>query len=76
MASVQVPPAVQHPGSAIPAGMTQQQAQEVFMVSPTPSLPLTSISMNSIFYIPTCLCTYPRYLVAVFSNTLCRDFSK
>ncbi|KAL2128860.1 hypothetical protein VTI74DRAFT_8565 [Chaetomium olivicolor] len=31
MASVQVPPAVQHPGSAIPAGMTQQQAQEVFM---------------------------------------------
>jgi hypothetical protein len=32
MASVQVPPAVQHPGSAIPAGMTQQQAQEVYMV--------------------------------------------
>ncbi|KAK3904375.1 chromatin structure-remodeling complex subunit snf21 [Staphylotrichum tortipilum] len=33
MASVQVPPAVQvqHPGSAIPAGMTQQQAQEVYM---------------------------------------------
>ncbi|KAK4040918.1 SNF2-family ATP dependent chromatin remodeling factor like protein [Parachaetomium inaequale] len=32
MASVQMPPAVQqHPGSAIPAGMTQQQAQEVYM---------------------------------------------
>ncbi|KAL2019689.1 hypothetical protein VTK56DRAFT_9308 [Thermocarpiscus australiensis] len=31
MASVQVPPAVQHPGSAIPATMTQQQAQEIFM---------------------------------------------
>ncbi|KAK3331965.1 SNF2-family ATP dependent chromatin remodeling factor like protein [Cercophora scortea] len=31
MASVQIPPAVQqHHGSAIPAGMTQQQAQEVF----------------------------------------------
>ncbi|KAK3301999.1 SNF2-family ATP dependent chromatin remodeling factor like protein [Chaetomium strumarium] len=31
MASVQVPPAVQHPGSALPASMTQQQAQEIFM---------------------------------------------
>ncbi|KAK4158009.1 SNF2-family ATP dependent chromatin remodeling factor like protein [Chaetomidium leptoderma] len=32
MASVQVPPAVQqHPGSAIPSGMTQQQVQEVYM---------------------------------------------
>ncbi|KAJ4292284.1 transcriptional regulator [Collariella sp. IMI 366227] len=30
MASVQVPPAMQHPGMAIPAGMTQQQAQEMF----------------------------------------------
>ncbi|KAK4192009.1 putative SNF2 family ATP-dependent chromatin-remodeling factor snf21 [Podospora australis] len=29
MASVQVPPTVQHPGSAIPAGLTQQQAQEI-----------------------------------------------
>ncbi len=39
MASVQVPPAVQHPGSAIPAGMTQQQAQEVFMVCYTLPFP-------------------------------------
>ncbi|KAM0286261.1 hypothetical protein ACHAQH_000990 [Verticillium albo-atrum] len=32
MASVQVPPAVQHPGAGgVPAGPTQQQAQEVFM---------------------------------------------
>ncbi|KAM0334316.1 hypothetical protein ACHAQA_001339 [Verticillium albo-atrum] len=32
MASVQVPPAVQHPGAGgMPAGPTQQQAQEVFM---------------------------------------------
>ncbi|KAH8894988.1 SNF2-family ATP dependent chromatin remodeling factor snf21 [Thozetella sp. PMI_491] len=31
MASVQAPPAVQHPGSALPAGMTQQQIQEVYM---------------------------------------------
>ncbi|KAK4141668.1 SNF2-family ATP dependent chromatin remodeling factor like protein [Dichotomopilus funicola] len=31
MASVQMPPAAQHTGSAIPAGMTQQQAQEIFM---------------------------------------------
>jgi hypothetical protein len=37
MASVQVSPAVQHPGSAIPAGMTQQQAQEIYLVRPTPS---------------------------------------
>ena len=32
MASVQVPPAVQHPGSAIPSNMTQQQAQELYLV--------------------------------------------
>jgi ATP-dependent helicase STH1/SNF2 len=32
MASVQMQPAVPHAGSAIPAGMTQQQAQEVYMV--------------------------------------------
>ncbi|KAG7124904.1 hypothetical protein HYQ46_010613 [Verticillium longisporum] len=32
MASVQVPPAVQHPGAGgMPTGPTQQQAQEVFM---------------------------------------------
>ena len=37
MASVQVPSAVQqYPPSAIPAGMTQQQAQEVFMVRVAP----------------------------------------
>ncbi|KAK4174438.1 putative SNF2 family ATP-dependent chromatin-remodeling factor snf21 [Triangularia setosa] len=30
MASVQVPPVVQHPGSAIPAGMSPQQIQEIY----------------------------------------------
>ncbi|RDA89825.1 hypothetical protein CP533_6955 [Ophiocordyceps camponoti-saundersi (nom. inval.)] len=30
MASVQVPPAVQHPGAPMPAGATKQQAEEVF----------------------------------------------
>ncbi|RSL97917.1 hypothetical protein CDV31_012816 [Fusarium ambrosium] len=30
MASVQAPPAVQHPGAPMPAGMTKQQAEEVF----------------------------------------------
>ncbi|RFU78038.1 snf2-family atp dependent chromatin remodeling factor snf21 [Trichoderma arundinaceum] len=30
MASVQIPPAVQHPGAPMPAGATKQQAEEVF----------------------------------------------
>ncbi|KAF4975584.1 hypothetical protein FDECE_18558, partial [Fusarium decemcellulare] len=30
MASVQAPPAVQHPGAPMPAGATKQQAEEVF----------------------------------------------
>ncbi|KAM4054589.1 bromodomain-containing protein [Hirsutella rhossiliensis] len=33
MASVQVSPAVQHPGAPMPAGATKQQAEEVFKVS-------------------------------------------
>ncbi|EAQ89119.1 hypothetical protein CHGG_05738 [Chaetomium globosum CBS 148.51] len=41
MASVQVPPAVQHPGSAIPAGMTQQQAQEIYLQMKKQGIPST-----------------------------------
>jgi len=42
----QVPPAVQLPGTAIPANMTQQQAQEVYKVrlgTPFPPSPRWSL---------------------------------
>ncbi|KAM5375918.1 hypothetical protein ACJZ2D_005708 [Fusarium nematophilum] len=49
MASVQAPPAVQHPGAPMPAGATKQQAEEVFRANRLQGTPqVTQASSNSL----------------------------